>query len=365
MLKKIIVTSISFFIVLSSPFAYRNYVLASNTLSENLISESYQLARDDFVTTLYSDYQNSRVLSGENINNYTNIVNALYQSSLDIIEYSAESLTSNSDDLFSQQEIDALNCMKNNYIVEAGNIKNDLYDLIVPAVSDKKFSNSEYHNILHAIYNFDELVDLVNYFSKTDVDLFKMIFQINNLSESEKKILKIYIDCAISDQNRNIENNNYCPLILADLSSLSLKELQQLRYFLPGTKRGGNLRYCNRNPSDIYTDYIAWLSLFNANDVPDPTSDLSVFSGNGLSERNIFIKDLSITFDPDQQIAQGISFSFLLGSSISNLSNEKILHTLSLFAAVEYGQPLHEGKNESEKVQLIVSKIYRELECIF
>ena len=179
---------------------------------------------------------------------------------------------------------------------------------------------------------------------------------INGLTESEQRLLKILLDYSVYNKMHDTDADNYFSALSLNLGDLSLDMLLSMRTYLQTLDDGEDT---DEYAPTIAANYYIWLTQFGIEDIDSEP----VYSDKDENNNaHLYFNDIAITYDYSTLKVNNSSLLFLLGSTSDDEVDARILHALAFFAALEYGKPVDFTDSEANSVMDTTWKIYSKLQ---
>ena len=180
--------------------------------------------------------------------------------------------------------------------------------------------------------------------------------QIEELSESKKRILKILLDYSVYNKCNDIDADNYFSALSLNLNDLSLEKLLKMRMDLQSSNSVDSTPVY---AAEMTANYIAWLDEFGIDD-----TDLQP-SYSDKNEKNIaslFIDDIAVGYYYDTLKIYNAALFFMDPDVSDDEIDIRVLHALAFFSALEYGKPIEYSDSEIDDIMNATWKLYEKLQ---
>ena len=179
--------------------------------------------------------------------------------------------------------------------------------------------------------------------------------QIENLSDSDKQLLKMSVDYSIYNKMINSDNDNYFSALSLNLGELSLENLLQIRVSLQG--------HVSDKPEyapEIAANYIEWLECFG---ITGEDSDITYAPKDEDNIAGMYCDSLAVRYDNSTLKANRAVLFFMDSTTEDDEVDTRVTHALASFAALEYGKPIDFSKSETSLVMNETWKLYDKLQA--
>lgn len=375
MLKKTTIAFVLSISLLSVPITARandssnNLYQQSDDFRQNANDElaAYKESSNQFISSLikYSS-QSDGVLSDDDTSYlldledkmFTNLNDAIRDDSSASLAYFKELFAGDADNDSYKDIEDSLSLSYESKIDKLNAADEALLDALADAFADLQINSSETVTITRYVMAFDDLCKELSDFNSTDASANSEI-DYNSMSDLEKRLLRISVDCTIFDKKNNIDGNDYSGIISKDLSDFSLDELKTMRDKLEESEKNSSLSefspISEKFSAEISTNYIVWLEAFGVSD-----SNLDVEYSEPDENGNISsrIDSLNVQYDVNTMKAKSALLFFKNSISMNALADIQRRRALAFFAALEYGAPMNSSESDWTAVMETMQKIF-------
>lgn len=329
----------------------KNYKRSSYSLLSNI-----QNIMVSEITISDSTYNTYVALLNDIIENLKNSVTDSSMSSLAYwsVLFKGESIEENST---YKDIVDTLLYASEKNIEEINKINTSFSDAISTVFQDYVVEEHEYDVLATYFRSLDSIASEVSGEEICNTAFSEITYLFSDLTESEKRLLKITLDYAIYCKKNAIKSEIITPYIPSrKISAFGLEELKSIKEDLIDQGVTDSIRDSAWLSSNVCADYILWLKLFGAQNIPDLESNMKYREGATENTTLITFDRISVTFNTNTSDTDFIMFLAKSGDEIE-LSEAK-LYVLAFLAALEYGEPISRTPEESDAVKEVVNYIW-------